>query len=100
MEPADVAFRSHGDLELCVEFGDRIDLALNFRVLALDRALKETATPGVRETVPTHRSLGVVYDPIRQLRPGEPVHFRAVDPDEAHDLYLECRAIGGGAELA
>jgi urea carboxylase len=68
MEPADVAFRALGDLELCVEFGDRIDLALNFRVLALDRALKETATPGVRETVPTHRSLGVVYDPIRIRR--------------------------------
>jgi KipI family sensor histidine kinase inhibitor len=51
-----------------VEFGDRIDLALNFRVLALDRALKESAVPGVRETVPTHRSLGVVYDPLRIRR--------------------------------
>jgi KipI family sensor histidine kinase inhibitor len=67
MESADVAFRSLGDLELCVEFGDRIDLALNFRVLALDRALKQAVdhgrVAGVRETVPTHRSLGVVYDP-------------------------------------
>jgi hypothetical protein len=24
----------------------------------------------------------------------------AVDPDEAHDLYVACRAVGGGAELA
>jgi urea carboxylase len=68
MAPEGVAFRSLGDLELCVEFGDRIDLALNFRVLALDRALKESGVRGVRETVPTHRSLGVVYDPLRIRR--------------------------------
>ncbi|WP_160148801.1 5-oxoprolinase subunit B family protein [Amycolatopsis alkalitolerans] len=60
----EIVFRSLGDLELCVEFGDRIDLALNFRVLALDRALKDAKVPGMRETVPTHRSLGVVYDPV------------------------------------
>jgi inhibitor of KinA len=60
---AEVTFRSLGDLELCVEFGDRIELALNFRVLALDRALKDSGVAGLRETVPTHRSLGVVYDP-------------------------------------
>lgn len=58
-------FRSLGDIGLCVEFGDRIDLPLNFRVLALDRALKEAKVAGVRETVPTHRSLGVIYDPAR-----------------------------------
>ncbi|GAA1203870.1 5-oxoprolinase subunit B family protein [Pseudonocardia alaniniphila] len=59
----DVVFRPLGDMALSVEFGDRIELALNFRVLALDRALTGTGTPGVRETVRTHRSLGVVYDP-------------------------------------
>jgi urea carboxylase len=59
-----VTFRSLGDLELCVEFGDQLDLALNFTVLALDRALRAAARPGIRETVPTHRSLGVVYDPM------------------------------------
>ncbi|WP_051342775.1 5-oxoprolinase subunit B family protein [Pseudonocardia spinosispora] len=63
MSPA-ATFRSLGDLALCVEFGDRIDLAVNFTVLALDRALTSAGAPGVRETVPTHRSLGVVYDPV------------------------------------
>jgi urea carboxylase len=63
-----VVFHALGDLELCVEFGDRIDMALNFRVLALDRALKDAKVDGVRETVPTHRSLGVVYDPARIRR--------------------------------
>jgi urea carboxylase len=61
----EVTFRSLGDVELCAEFGDRLDLALNFTVLALDRALAAAAHPGVRETVPTHRSLGVVFDPVR-----------------------------------
>jgi len=37
---------------------------------------------------------------IAQFRPGDPVRFRVVDPDEAHDPYVECGALGGGAELA
>ncbi|HEY6497700.1 MAG TPA: allophanate hydrolase subunit 1 [Trebonia sp.] len=61
-------FRSLGDMGLCVEFGDRIDLPLNFRVLALDQALKREKIGGLRETVPTHRSLGVIYDPARIRR--------------------------------
>jgi urea carboxylase len=68
MDDQPVAFRALGDLELCVEFGDRIDLPLNFRVLALDHALREAKVTGVRETVPTHRSLGVVYDPLEIRR--------------------------------
>jgi urea carboxylase len=59
-----VTFRSLGDIALCVEFGDRLDIALNFRVLALHRALTARAEPGITEMVPTHRSLGVVYDPL------------------------------------
>ena len=35
----------------------------NFLVIPLDRALQERAIPGVRETIPTHRSLAIVYDP-------------------------------------
>lgn len=68
MDDQTVVFRALGDLELCVEFGDRIDLAVNFRVLALNRALHKAGVTGVRETVPTHRSLGVVYDPMQIRR--------------------------------
>jgi hypothetical protein len=49
-----VAFRSLDELELRMEFGDRVDLTANSRVLALDRALTETAAPGVRERETAH----------------------------------------------
>lgn len=53
-----------GDLYLTVEFGDELSLELNFRVIALDRALRAAGIAGVMETIPTTRSLGVVYDPL------------------------------------
>jgi hypothetical protein len=48
------------------------------------------------------RSLHVVDDPIEVRRRDleRLILDRAVDPDEAHDLYVACRAVGGGAELA
>lgn len=52
-----------GDAALVVEFGSIVDEVLNERVLALDLALAEDMPPGVVETVPTYRSLMVVYDP-------------------------------------
>ena len=50
-----------GDQALTVEFGETIDPALNARVLELDR--RAAAVPGIVETIPTYRSLLVVYDP-------------------------------------
>lgn len=52
-----------GDSALVVEFGDTIDPALNALVLELDRAV--AGHPGIVETIPTYRSLLVVYDPER-----------------------------------
>jgi KipI family sensor histidine kinase inhibitor len=54
-----------GDSALTFEFGDRLDGVLNARVRALDRALAERPFPGFRESVPTHRSLLVLYDAHR-----------------------------------
>jgi inhibitor of KinA len=53
-----------GEAALVVEFGAEVDPAINERVLALDAALTELALGGVRETVPTYRSLMVHYDPL------------------------------------
>lgn len=53
-----------GDAALTVEFSSKIDPAANRRVLALDRALSEERLDGIRETVPTYRSLLVHYDPV------------------------------------
>lgn len=53
-----------GDAALAVEFGDRVDEAINGRVLSLDRAVADATIPGITETVPTYRSLLVHYDPL------------------------------------
>ena len=37
---------------------------------------------------------------LAQVRPREVVRFRAVSPDEAHELHAAARAIGTGADLA
>jgi KipI family sensor histidine kinase inhibitor len=50
---------------MTVEFASDIDNAANQRVLALDRAMSAAPIEGVRETVPTYRSLLVHYDPER-----------------------------------
>jgi len=52
-----------GDSALSVELSDRIDEALNDRVIALAETLTTDPLPGVEEVVPTYRSLMVVYDP-------------------------------------
>lgn len=62
----EVGFRIHdaGEAALVVEFGACVDPDLNARVLALDAALAEAAIPGLRETLPTYRSLMIHYDPL------------------------------------
>jgi KipI family sensor histidine kinase inhibitor len=61
---SNAVYRPLGDLYLTVEFGDELNLLLNFRVIALDTVIKANPIPGVTETIPTNRSLGVVYDPF------------------------------------
>lgn len=61
-----------GDGALTIEFGDTIALPVVARVDALDRVLAAACArgdlPGVVETVPTFRSLTVLYDPLRTSR--------------------------------
>lgn len=52
-----------GDIALLVEFGNKIDLAANRKVIALNEAILEANIQGVEETVPTYRSLLIRYDP-------------------------------------
>lgn len=59
----DVRFTTAGDTAFNVEFGEGIDRPTNARVMALHARLKAAAPPGLVETVPTFRSLQVVYDP-------------------------------------
>lgn len=79
-----VRFLPAGDRGLVVEFGDEISLGLNARVRALDAALTAARIPGLVESVPTYRSLGIEYDPCAiscealQARVGEVLG--ALDP--------------------
>ncbi|MBY3381780.1 5-oxoprolinase subunit PxpB [Rhizobium laguerreae] len=52
-----------GDTALVVELSDQIDEETNMRVVALAHDLAAKPIEGVVETVPTYRSLLVVYDP-------------------------------------
>lgn len=57
-----------GDAAFTIEFGDRIDPVLQHRVrvldVAIDTARRHGALEGIIETVPTFRSLTVIYDPL------------------------------------
>ncbi len=61
---------SVNDSALTVELGDVVDDRVNQRVIDLARSLVTTPLLGVVETVPTYRSLLVVYDPS-EVRFGE-----------------------------
>ena len=58
-------FRPLGDCYLGVEFGDEAQLALNFRVLALEELLKRQRVDGVLETIPSLRELAILFDRSR-----------------------------------
>jgi inhibitor of KinA len=53
-----------GDTALIVDFGNRVDLEINAKVLALASRLNELNISGIIETVPTIRSLSVYYEPL------------------------------------
>ena len=54
-----------GDSALIVEFEERIDPAINARAIALAESLQAAALAGVRDVVPTYRSVAVFFDPLR-----------------------------------
>ena len=57
-------FRLMGDRSLLVELGDEISPAVNQRVQELFGALDRLPIDGIRELVPSYRSLLVIYDPL------------------------------------
>jgi inhibitor of KinA len=54
-----------GDAALVVEFGDTIDPVVNRRVRELLFAVEHAGLDGIRDLVPSYRSLLVAYDPLR-----------------------------------
>jgi inhibitor of KinA len=54
-----------GDSALVVEFEERIDPAVNARVIRVADAIQGASIPGVRDVVPAYRSVAVFFNPIR-----------------------------------
>jgi urea carboxylase len=69
--------RTLGDVALNVEFGDESSIVLNFRILALDQAVRADPPKGLIETNPQVRSLGVVYNPLLTTRSALSEHLMA-----------------------
>ena len=75
-----------GDAAFIVEFDDRIDPAINARAVALAEALDAGRIAGVRDIVPTHRSVAVYFDPLHTDQPAlvERLEQLAAHPAQAN----------------
>ena len=60
----DYSVRPAGDTALVIDFGNRIEIDLSKKVLALAHELEALHLDGVIEIVPTIRSLSVYYEPL------------------------------------
>ena len=54
-----------GDSAIVVEFEERIDPGVNARTIACAEAIQDAQIAGVRDVVPTYRSIAIYYDPLR-----------------------------------
>lgn len=60
-----ITMTPEGDSALRISLGEEISEAINRQVHALSQAIREAALPGVRELVPSYRSILVLYDPLQ-----------------------------------
>jgi inhibitor of KinA len=63
--PADWKIVPAGDSALIVEFDERIDVEINARAIALADAIQAAGPSGVRDVVPTYRTVAIYFDPLR-----------------------------------
>lgn len=54
-----------GDQAVSIELGDSIDLSVNRKVLHLFERLRARPNPGIKDLIPSYRSLLIQYDPLR-----------------------------------
>ena len=60
-----VRYLYSGDQFLTIEIGDEMSLRANFKVIGIDKAVKEAEIPGVIETLPGWRSMLLHYDSLK-----------------------------------
>jgi inhibitor of KinA len=56
-----------GDSAVIVEFEERIDAEVNAKVVAVAEAIEAERIAGVRDVVPTFRSVAIYFDPLRTV---------------------------------
>ncbi|HEV3140140.1 MAG TPA: 5-oxoprolinase subunit PxpB, partial [Vicinamibacterales bacterium] len=54
-----------GDSAVVAEFEERIDASINAQAIALADAIQSASVAGVRDVVPTFRSVTIYFDPLR-----------------------------------
>jgi len=60
----EVKYLIAGDSAIVVEFGDEIEKQVNSKIRSLTVAIERDGIVGINETIPTYRSLMVIYDPM------------------------------------
>ena len=70
----DIRILTEGDSSVLVEFGKEISPEINRKIRAFKIALEKEQIEGIVETVPTYRSLLVVYKP-EVIRFSAPVSY-------------------------
>ena len=59
-----VKFIYAGDLSLVMEFGNSISSEINSKIRNMAKAIEENPIGGVKEIIPTYRSIQIMYDPL------------------------------------
>jgi len=72
MDPHALRIREAGDSALLVEWEEVIDPRVNGRAVAVAAAIRNASLPGLRDVVPTFRSVAIYFDPLK----AEPGVFR------------------------
>jgi len=60
----EVKYLIAGDRAIVIEFGDEIEEQVNSKIRSLTVAIDQEGVIGINETIPTYRSLMVIYDPM------------------------------------
>jgi inhibitor of KinA len=78
-----------GDSAVLLEFDERIDPAVNARAVAVAQSIEASPVDGVRDVVPTFKSVAIYFDPLRtdvkQLMSRLEIEGTRTRPDTAVD---------------
>ena len=86
-------YRTAGDLCLSIEYADEVNTSISFRVIALNQTLNESNIEGIISTIPTARSLGVIYNPFKVTKDELVKKLKIIESDVKDVQELPSRLI-------